>query len=247
MVMARKLSIAWVAFSVSLVSPIIMFLDASSASAQVMIAEIPLGEKIRQDQSTVREDRQIMQRDERRGQRAEQNAEQYIQSTQQWLQQNEAQMQANQAKLSQLESGIKAKSSLAKLLNTPGNQLYMLKTLLNTEEQQKEQALTNLQTAQQNLGAAKAAVEQDRYQLHSDISSVHHDQGSYRDEMDDHYDLVREKNEALYAGDRSYRMGNRRHFYTGFDQASYDAGRHRRGLGNPYWGLRSNNTGFEGQ
>ncbi|HEY9784793.1 MAG TPA: hypothetical protein V6D17_05260 [Candidatus Obscuribacterales bacterium] len=218
---------------------------ALSASISCALAQVPLGEKIRDDGSTVRGDQSRLRRDEAKIQRAQESTQEYLQSTEQWIQQNDAQIQDTQSKLNALEAGIKSKTTLAKLLNTPGNQFYVLKTLLQKEMDMKAQAEANIQTAQQNLAAQQSAVQQDRYQINADRALMRADQGSYRDEMDRYYDLVRQKNDARYMGDRIGRHRGR--YFTGYDQAAYDAGRHPIGLGNPYWGLRSNEGGFQGR
>lgn len=220
-------------------------LSFSSVFAQ---SQLPLGEQIRQNQSAVNEDRQALRRDQRREQQAEQGTQQYVQATEQWIQQNDAQMQANQAQLNQLESKIKSKATLQKLLNTPGSQLYVLQTLINKEAAMKAQAEGNIQNAGLSLSNLRSAVQQDRYQITSDSAVVQHNQGLYGAEMDSHQDMVRLMNDSLYARDGAF-MRTRRNgrFYTGLDQASYDSGRHAPGLGNPYWGSRGNRNGFQGQ
>lgn len=217
---------------------------AASASFMPGFAQdqtLPLGEVIRQDGGTVRGDRQLLHRAENRLRQAEQQSQDYIQSTQQWMQQNDAQIQANRDKLNALEAGFKSRAAMNKALNTPGSELYIVNTLLERELENKQQAEANIQTAQASVQERLSTVQQDRYQITSDTALMAHNQGTYRDEMDRYYDLVRQKRNARY-------MGNpmARHYLTGFDQAAYDAGRHPTGLGNPYWGKRANGAGYQG-
>jgi len=51
--------------------------------------------------------------------------------------QADAQAQANQARLSEREGGVKSLSMLNKLLNTPGNELYVLRAWLSNEAARK--------------------------------------------------------------------------------------------------------------
>jgi hypothetical protein len=225
---------------VSFVAPITFFQHTNCANGQEKIAQVPLGEKIQQEQSTLQGDKARLRQDQSRARNVEHTKQQYIQSTEQWIQQNDAQMQDNETKLNQLELTIKSKPTLRKLLNTPGNQFYVLNTLLRTESAMKAQAEANVQKAEQSLNAAQSVVQQDRYHITSDLALVQHDQANYRDEMDFHADLLRQRNDAIRAGDRSGERHGR--FYTNFNQSAYDAGRHQVGLGNPYWRLRYHGT-----
>lgn len=225
--------------------PVTFVLSESIATAQ---SQLPLGEQIQQNEGAVRQDRNALRRDQRREQAAEQSTQQYVQSTEQWIQQNDAQMQANQAQLNQLEAKIKSKTTLAKLLNTPGSQLYVLQTLINKEAAMKAQAEANIQNAGAGLANFRSAVQQDRYQITADSALAQHNKGIYGAEMDAHQDLCRMNNESMYSRDGAF-LSTRRNgrFYTGLDQASYDSGRHAVGLGNPYWRLRGNSSGYQGQ
>jgi hypothetical protein len=191
-----------------------------SANAQ-QIAQLPLGEQVQQDQSQVQEDKARLKEDSANEQHAEQGTQQYIQSTAQWIQQADAQKQQYEEKLGALESG-KSKASLAKMLNTPGNQLYVLNSWLKKESALEAQAQRNLQNAQQSLTGERSALQQDEQAITYDAATAQRDKQTYRDEMNSHADLVRQAQNARWQGD--FHGAHHGRFYTNYDKSAYDAG-----------------------
>jgi hypothetical protein len=212
-----------------------------SVFAQIKIAQAPLGEQIEQDRSKIREDRNRVRREQADESQGEQGTQQYIDKTQEWVQQADAQAQTVQSKLNSLERG-KSQATLAKMLNTPGNELYVLNTWLRNEAAQKAQAEANIQNAQRSIVSHRSAIEQNQHQLNSDAATLARDQGTYRDEMDSHADLVRQSHDARWQHD--FHGAHRGRFYTQDDQSAYDAGYHQ--MRNPYWGVRRSGS-FSGQ
>lgn len=234
--MFKKYSaLEWKTIFLAVVVPI-----AFSTNVLSSLAQAPLGEQIDQDRSKMREDRARLRQQQAEESQGEQGAQQYIDQTQQWIQQADTQAQTVKDKLSSLERG-KSQATLAKMLATPGNELYVLNTWLQNEAAQKAQAEANIQNAQRSIINHRSALEQNQHQLNSDAATLARDQGTFRDEMDSHADMVRQSHDARWQHD--FHGAHRGRFYTQDDQASYDAGWHQKG--NPYWGVRRSG-GFSG-
>ncbi len=187
----------------------------------------PLGEQIDQDRLKVRQDSQQLRLDAREVNQDNQSTRDYIQQTQSWIQDADMQAQAKQQQLSALESQQKSKAMIDKLLNTPGNQMYILNCWLNNEANLRAQAQANLNAALAKLRSTESQLAQDRYQLNADASSVQHDTGIFRQEMDQNADAWRQVQQGRYAR-------GRHSYYTNFAESAYDAGRYNMGRGT--WG-----------
>jgi hypothetical protein len=223
---------------------VLLAVTASASTLAVgsaeLIAQMPLGERIEQDKSAVSEDEARLKDDQEKAERSEEKTKEYMESTEQWLENAEKEAKAKQSELNTLKSGIKSKASLAKMLNSPGSQLYVINTWLGKETALKQQAETNLRNAQASLAQQQSVVDQDCYHINSDIASLKNDEAVYRNEMDYHADLVRQQENGRYNG-HVYGLQHGR-VYTQHNQSTYDAGFHQNS--NPYWGVRTQSDRF---
>lgn len=119
---------------------------------------------------------------------------------------------------------IKSPSAFKKASSTPGSDINVLKTTIQHEQQQKQQALNNIQTERADVKAVEANVAQDRYQTRADGALAGRDKGTLNGEYRLHRDLVREMHEASNAGDGAYARGRFRNgrAYTELNQLNYD-------------------------
>lgn len=184
----------------------------------------PLGEQLDQDRARMQDDNRQLRMDFRQVNQDNKATRDYIQQTESWIQDADMQAQAKQQQLSDLERQQKSQSMINKLLNTPGNQMYILNCWLKNEANMRAQAESNLEAAQAKLRASNAQLGRDRYQLDADSSSLQHDTGIYRQEMDQNADAWRQFQQGRYAH-------GRHRYYTNFAEAAYDSGRYNMGRG----------------
>lgn len=202
---------------------IAVVLTISFITCQQTFAQ-PLGEQLNQDKSRLQDDRQQMRMDARQASEGNKQTSDYIQQTQSWIQDADMQAQAKQQQLSALEAQQKSQAMIQKLLNTPGNEMYALNTWLKNEAVMRSQAQINLNTALAKLRQGQSQLNQDRYQYNADVSSLNHDTGIYRQEMDQNADSWRQVQQGRYAGFRH-------RYYTNFAESAYDSGRYNMGTG----------------
>ncbi len=190
-----------------------------------------LQKNVQQQQGVLNQESTQLQQDESKALAAQESTQKYIDSNDRWILQNDAQMQNNQSKLNALESNYKDKATLESLLRTPGNQLYILRSLLNREAQMKAQALANVQTAQTSLQERQSIVEQDRYRMNSDRSLMQHDQGDYL--VSRNSAMLQQAEQARWQA--NLHPGQSGRYLSQFNQNPYEVGQHPNGFSNPYW------------
>ncbi|MBX9694981.1 MAG: hypothetical protein K2Z81_21530 [Cyanobacteria bacterium] len=195
--------------------------------------------QVQKQESVLNNETNDLQQDERNQFKSQQGGDQYIQTTERWIQQNDAQMRANQNKLDTLEATYKNKATLESLLRTPGNELYVLRSLLDREAAMKAQALENIQSEERSMQLQQSVVEQDRYRMRADQALLQHEHDDSLTQQNSAmlrqaYDVRLLGNQQSKLGGGQSRLGGGR-YLNQFRQNPYEIGSQQ---GNSFWGAQ---------